>query len=39
MLEVIEEKLKQHNETTVTQLVRMLEEDGWKISKSTEFCP
>ena len=34
MVEVIEEKMKQDDETTGTQLVRVLEVRGWKISKS-----
>ena len=35
MLEAVEEKLNQDDETTMTQLVKVLEEHEWKISKST----
>ena len=35
MLKAVEEKLNQDDETTMTQLVKVLEEHEWKISKST----
>ena len=35
MLKAIEETMQQDDETTVTQLAKMLEERGWKISWST----
>ena len=35
MLKAIEETMQQDNETTATQLIKMLEQRGWKISNST----
>ena len=34
MLDVIEEQMRQGDETTATQLVRILEERGYKVSKT-----